>query len=129
MQPDLLQIIISALVGAGGLAGFTQLYKAIAERKKVPVDINLLQLGGAEKALTIMKALLDEAEERLIAMKAEMAEERQRHRAEMIVKDEEIRALTVNITTLRNQFTAMVKQLDRIQSEVEAVQDGGNDLP
>jgi predicted RNase H-like nuclease (RuvC/YqgF family) len=123
VQPDFLQLIISALVGAGGLAGIVQLYKAVIERKKVPADINLTVLGGAEKALLVMKQALDDAEERISELKSEMSEMRQVHRAELIAKDEEIRNLQVNITTLRNQFTEMVLRLDRIQSEVQAVQD------
>lgn len=129
MQPDFLQLIISALVGAGGLAGIATLYKAFVERKKVPADINLTVLGGAEKALLVMKSALDDAEERIIQLKAEMQEERQHHRAQMEFKDREIQTLQSNIQTLRTQFNDLVRQLDRIQVEVQAVQDGGNDQP
>lgn len=128
MQPDLLTVIISALVGGGLFTGAAQLYQAIAQRKKAPADINLTVLGGAEKALLVMKQALDDAEERIIQLKTEMAEERQHHRTQVAAKDQEILNLQTNIETLRTQFNALAAQLDRIQTEVQAVQDGENDL-
>lgn len=134
MTPDLLPLVISAIVGAGGFAGLATLYKAFIERKKVPADISLTSLGGAEKALLMMKSLLDEAQERMQQLKAEMTEERQRfqhererYRGELEAKDREMQTLQTNMQILRDQFTSLARQLDRLQQEAQAVRDGNND--
>ena len=126
MTPDLLSMLISAIVGGGLATGLASLLRALSEQKKVPADINLTVLGGAEKALQVMKAALDEAEERLVQLKAEMLEERQRHREDLKAKDAEIRNLQENIHIIREQFNNLAIQLDRLQREAQEVRDGNN---
>lgn len=123
MTPDLLTIVVSALVGGGLATGIATLVKAFGEKKKVPIDITVTSLGGAEKALLVMKSILDEAEERIAALKVEMAEERVRHRGELEAKDREIHDLQDSLQTIRQQFNNLAAQLDRIQREAQAVQD------
>lgn len=126
MESDLLQVIVSAIVGGGLATGLATLMRAFTEKKKVPADINLTVLGGAEKALQVMKAALDDAEKRIAELKAEMAEERQIHRQALAVKDAEIRNLQENIQIIREQFNSLADRLDRLQREAQAVRDGNN---
>ena len=127
---DIFPHIISAIIGAGGLAGIATLFKAITERKKVPVDITLASLGGAEKALLVMKTFLDEAEEKIESLKAEMVEGEIRHKAEIQRKDEEIVRLQEGLQALRVQFNQLASQLDRIQRQAEEVRsDNDNHHP
>lgn len=125
---DVLPYILSIIVGAGGFAGLAALIKAFGERKKVPIDITLTSLGGAEKALLVMKSFLDEAEERIAALKVEMAEDRMRYKTELAGKDREIADLQTSIQTIRHQFNDLAAQLDRIQRQAQAVQNDNNHL-
>ena len=126
---DLLPLFISAIVGGGLATGLAALIGAFNERKKVPVDITMTSLGGAEKALLVMKSFLDEAEERIAALKSEMAEDRLRFRTELASKDQEIASLTENIRMIRQQFNELAAQLDRIQRSAQAVQNDHNSKP
>lgn len=127
VAPDVLQVVVSAIVGAGGFAGITTLYKAFIERKKVPADINMTILGGAEKALVMMKSNLDDAEARILQLRREIAEDRVRHREELAAKDNEIRDLQINIRSLREAFNEMLGQLDRMDREAKKAKEAPND--
>jgi DNA repair exonuclease SbcCD ATPase subunit len=129
MSADLLPLFVSAIVGGGLATGLAALIGAFNERKKVPVDITMTSLGGAEKALLVMKSFLDEAEERIAALKAEMVEDRLRFRSELAYKDQEIVNLQSNIQMIRSQFNELAAQLDRIQRQAQAVQDDKNRQP
>lgn len=126
MTTDLLPIIISAIVGGGFATGLASLIGAFGERKKVPVDITMTSLGGAEKALLVMKTFLDEAEQKIAALKEEMAEDRAKYRNELIIKDKEIADLQTSIQTIRHQFNELAAQLDRIQRQAQAVRNDNN---
>lgn len=114
MPREYLIAIVSALLGGGLLTGVAGIWKARQESKKVPSDLNSLSISSAERALVMLKTLLDEKEEDLIKLRRERDEERERHRHESHQKDQRILALEADIKHLAILFNEVSEKLAKV---------------
>jgi septation ring formation regulator EzrA len=81
-------IVVALLTGGVG-AGIYNLVKARLDTKKAPAERSSIVAEGAEKAVVSLGKALDEAEERLAAVKSELAQEQakstiQKHKLERL---------------------------------------------
>jgi len=106
--------VISALLGGGLLTGVAGIWKAKQEAKKVPGDLSSLSISSAERALLMLKILLDEKEEDLIQLRKERDEERERHKVESREKDKRIADLEADIKHLALLFNEVSAKLAKV---------------
>lgn len=109
------QAIVTLIVGVLGgslITGLAALIKAKQESKKLPIDLNSISIGSAERALVMLKSLLDEAEERIIELKKEGED-----------KDRRIRELESDLQSFRVQFLEVQATLYRVLKTAEQAKD------
>lgn len=105
---------IVALLGGGLLGGLASIWKAKQEAKKSPIDITSVTIGSAERALIMLKTLLDEAEKDIIEL-----------RAENKAKDEKIRELEESLRHLEQMFNEVSEKLVRVLKTAEEARTNG----
>ncbi len=106
--------VISAVLGGGLFSGAAAVWQARQASKKVPADLNSTSIGSAERALMMLKIALDEAEERIVELKAERDELKEElrtssadHRIEIENKIQRIKELEDELRTLRDELNNM----------------------
>jgi hypothetical protein len=123
VSETLIVALVSAILGGGLFTGLASIIKAKAETKRIPLDLNSLSIGTAERALLMLKTALDEAEEKILQLKQERDDDRQRHLVESAEKDRRITELETDLRNFLLQFNDVQKTLTRVLKTAEEAKD------
>lgn len=116
--------LISVILGGGLFQGISSIWKSRQEAKKVPIDLNSISIGSAERALVMLQTLLDEAQEKIAELKTERAEliaahkeqmdeKNHQHREEMNEKNHRIHELEIEVRELTDKVNEAWENLAR----------------
>lgn len=111
--------VISVILGGGLFQGGAAIWKARQESKKVPIDLNSISIGSAERALLMLKTLLDEAQEKIIELKNERAEMVAEHKEQINGKNERISELELEVRVLTGKVNEAWDNLARALKPLE----------
>lgn len=130
-----LAVIVTALLGGGGVAALVQIFLLPRTMARTRADTTQVLVGTATDTVTLVKGQLDRANEEISDLRTKLAEARgrmaeqddqiSRQRIKIAEQDGRIRTLTTETDELRDKISRLEARVRAATAAMDGIDDDG----